>query len=150
MASTGFQNVAGLMGLFIAGAWADRWRRSNVRGYIYVTVIGIICAAPGILLVVASPSFAIAMGGLVIYGFCVEVNDATQMPILCQVVDPRYRATAYGTMNFVQQITGGLAIYGTGALRDLKVDTGKVLVVGAVVQVCAACLLLLLKPRRPV
>ena len=38
------------LGLLGAGAWADRWRRGNVRGYIYVCVIGVCLAVPGVAL----------------------------------------------------------------------------------------------------
>ena len=148
LAATGYTNVAGLLGLFIGGAWSDRWRRTNVRGYIYVTVIGVFVAVPGILLLAQAPTFAFAMAGLVLYGLGTEFSDSTQMPILCQIVDPRYRATAYGTLNFVQQITGGLAIYALGAMRDLHVDTGSMLIVATGIQAVAGTLLLLVRPRQ--
>jgi sugar phosphate permease len=148
LAATGYPNMAGLMGLFIGGAWSDRWRRTNVRGYVYVTVIGVLAAVPGILLSAKGATFASAMAGLVIYGLCVEFTDSTQMPILCQIVDSRYRATAFGLLSFVQQITAGLAIYATGALRDIHVDTGAILDVAAGIQAVAGGLLLLVKPRK--
>ena len=144
----GYPNLAGLLGLFIGGAWSDRWSRSNARGYIYVTVIGVLVAVPRILLAAKAPTFALAMAGLSLYGLGLEFSDRTQMPIPCQIVDSRYRATAYGALNFVQQITGGLAIYATGALRDLRIDTGDILIVAAGIQVVAAGLLLLVKPRK--
>ena len=148
VAATGFQNVAGLLGLFFAGFWADRWRRRNIRGYLYVTFIGVCCAVPGLILLASTASFFVGMAGLVLFGFCIEFSDSTQMPILCQVVDPRFRATAYGTMNFVQQTTGGLAIFATGVLRDLNVDTGRILIVGGLCQILAASVLLFVKPKR--
>ncbi len=148
LAAAGYQNVAGLAGLFIGGAWADRWGRSNSRGYVYVTVVGVLVAVPGILIAAQAPIFGVAMVGLMIYGLCIEFGDATQMPVICQIVDSRYRATAYGTMNFVQQITGGFAVYATGALRDLKIDTGLILAGAAGVQVLASGWLFLLKPRK--
>jgi len=145
--AAGYPNLAGFMGLFIGGAWSDRWSRSNRRGYIYVTVIGILAAVPGIVLSAKAETFAFAMAGLVIYGLCVQVCDSTLMPILCQLVDSRYRATAYGVTNFSQLITAGVAIYAAGVLRDHQVDTGSILVIAAAVQVVAGGLLLLVKPR---
>jgi hypothetical protein len=65
-------------------------------------------------------------------------------------VDSRYRATAYGTMNFVQQITGGFAVYATGLLRDLRIETSSILLGAAGVQVLGSGMLLLLKPRKRV
>jgi len=150
LAAAAYQNVPGLLGLFVGGAWADRWSRSSPRGYVYVTVVGLLLAVPGILFASQSPIFALAMVGLMLYGFGVEFGDATQMPIICQIVDSRYRATAYGTMNFVQQITGGFAVYATGLLRDLRIETSSILLGAAGVQVLGSGMLLLLKPRKRV
>jgi hypothetical protein len=44
------------------------------------------------------------------------------MPILCEIVDRRYRATAYGVMNMTGTIAGGIGIYGAGAMRDAKIS----------------------------
>ena len=63
------------------------------------------------------------------------------MPIVCLVVDPRYRATAMGVLNGFTSICGGLAIYGVGALRDAKVGVSLILTFAAVgVFVCGALL----------
>ena len=66
------------------GAWSDRWSRTNIRGYIYVTVIGVFAAVPGIMLAAKATTFAFAMAGLVIYGLYLEFCDSTQMPIICR------------------------------------------------------------------
>ena len=64
------------------------------------------------------------MLGLVIYGLAGGCSDTNMMPILCRVADPRYRATGYGIMNLAGSLSGGLAIYLAGILRDRHVDLG--------------------------
>ena len=50
--------------------------------------------------------------------------DANLMPILCMVVDKRYRATGYGILNMFATIIGGIGIYAAGALRDSHINLG--------------------------
>jgi len=69
------------------------------------------------------------------------------MPILCLIVDPRYRATGYGFLNMTGTIAGGLAIYVAGALQDLNLNLGTILL-GAVA--CVALCPVLLQTMRPI
>lgn len=66
---------------------------------------------------------------------------ANNMPIICLVVDPRYRATAAGLLNCSTAIFGGIAIYGVGALRDAKIGVSWILTfTGAGVLLCGLLL----------
>jgi MFS-type transporter involved in bile tolerance (Atg22 family) len=67
------------------------------------------------------------------------------MPVLCEVVDARYRATAYGMLNCVGMISAGLGIYFFGHLRDLKIDLRIVFDMGAVLCVISALIYFRLK-----
>ncbi len=69
------------------------------------------------------------------------------MPILSLIVDPRYRATGYGFLNVTGTIAGGLAIYVAGALQDINLNLGTILI-GAVV--CVAVCPILLLTMRPI
>jgi hypothetical protein len=68
------------------------------------------------------------------------------MPILCVVGDTRYRATAYGILNFAGCLCGGLAIYATGALRDLHLSSVQIINGGAVVMLLCPIFLFLIRP----
>jgi hypothetical protein len=48
--------------------------------------------------------------------------DTNLMPSLCQVADPRYRATGYGVLNMFNMLVGGLTVYIGGARRDAHVN----------------------------
>jgi len=146
LSATGYFNFAGLLGILISGLWADRWNLTRARGYILVASIGAFAAAPGILLVGKENILAWAVLGLILYGFFVEFYDSTLMPILCQIVDSRYRATGFGVINLIATTFGGLGLYFTGVIRDLRFDTGRIFVLAAIGQFGCGALVLLVNP----
>ena len=141
LSSTGYLQAAALCGVIVGGAWADRWFRTNSNGRIYVPLIGLCCAAPGVLLASNSDLLPVAIFGLVIYGFARAFTDSNMMPILCQVTDPRYRATGYGVLNLCGTVVGGITIYFGGALRDAQIDVSLIFGFAAVSLLGSAVLL---------
>jgi MFS family permease len=145
LTSTGYLQAALLVGVMVGGAWADRWFRTNSYGRFYVPFIGLCCAAPGIFLAGNTNLLPLAILGLVVYGFARAFADCNMMPILCQVTDPRYRATGYGVLNLCGTVVGGLTIYAGGTLRDAKIDVSIIFGFASVSMVGCAALLLLIK-----
>jgi len=145
LTATGYLQTALLVGVIVGGAWADRWFRTNPYGRFYVPFIGLCCAAPGIFLAGYTNLLPLAILGLVVYGFARAFADCNMMPILCQVTDPRYRATGYGVLNLCGTIVGGFTIYAGGALRDAKIDVSLIFGFASVSMVACAALLLLIK-----
>lgn len=145
LSATGYLQAAGLLGLVIGGAWADRWSRTHPRARILVPVIGLSVAAPGILLASMTDTLGIAIVGLIVFGLARAFADANTMPMLCMVADERYRATGFGVMNLVACVVGGLTIYAGGALRDAKVDVSHVFQFGAASLVLCAVLIFFLR-----
>ena len=147
LSSTGYINVASLLGMLIGGAWADRWNLSNPRARILVPVIGLGVAAPAILLASCTPVLAVALAALVCYGLARAFADANMMPTLCTIADPRYRATGYGVLNFFGCAVGGATIYAGGLLRDASVDISHVFQFAAICTVGCAGLLWFIRPK---
>lgn len=147
-AATLYLQIATVFGLLLGGAWADRWSRSTDRGRIYVAVLGMIIAAPGIFLTANTESLVFAITGLVIFGLARSCTDVNTMPILCMVSDSRYRATGFGVLNFFACGVGGLTIYIGGVLRDAHVNVRHIFIVSAAGLLVCALLLSLIKPRR--
>jgi MFS family permease len=145
LTATGYLQTALLIGVIVGGAWADRWFRTNPYGRFYVPFIGLCCAAPGIFLAGSTNLLPLAIVGLVVYGFARAFADCNMMPILCQVTDPRYRATGYGVLNLCGTVVGGFTIYAGGALRDAKIDVSLIFGFASVSMVGCAALLLLIK-----
>ena len=147
LSATAYVNVAALIGMIVGGAWADRWSRSNERARVLVPVIGLCIAGPGILLASSTPVLSVALGALICYGMARSFADANMMPILCQIADPRYRATGYGVLNSFACIIGGITIYLGGVLRDAHVDISRVFQFAAFVITTCALLMYFIQPR---
>ena len=145
LTATGYLQTALLVGVIVGGTWADRWFRTNPYGRFYVPFIGLCCAAPGIFLAGYTNLLPLAILGLVVYGFARAFADCNMMPILCQVTDPRYRATGYGLLNLCGTIVGGFTIYAGGALRDAKIDVSLIFGFASLSMVACAALLLMIK-----
>jgi len=82
------------------------------------------------------------------YGLGRGFSDTSMMPILCQIVSAKYRATGYGFMNLCSTFVGGVMIYASGALRDAHADLSRTFQFSAIGLVVAGLVMLLIKPRR--
>ena len=52
--------------------------------------------------------------GTTAFGIGRGFSDSNLMPIVCQIVDRKYRATAYGFLNLVGCVVGGITIWLAG------------------------------------
>lgn len=145
--ATGYLQLAALFGVLFGGWWADRWSRRNERGRIFVPMIGMLISAPAVLLVATTDTLSLAIVGIIIFGGTRCFADANMMPIICAVADQRYRATAYGILNFFACVIGGVSIYVGGAMRDANVELDKIFLFAAFALAGCAVLLAFLKPR---
>jgi MFS family permease len=98
--------IFSLLGVIFGGILSDRWVQKNVRGRVYTSAIGLGLTIPSLLLLgFAHTPFGI-IGAAITFGFGFGMFDANNMPILCQFVSAKYRATAYGIMNMVGVFAG--------------------------------------------
>jgi MFS family permease len=142
----GYLQASALVGVVLGGALTDRWSRTGEHRRITITLIGLLLAAPGILLAANTTMLTAAIGGLMLYGLMRSLADVNMMPILCLVTDSRYRATGYGILNMFACFVGGITIYAGGALRDAQVDVGRIFQFSAACLIAAAVLLFFVKP----
>ena len=93
--------ASSFLGVIFGGILSDKWVQKNVRGRIYTSAIGLGLTIPSLLLL----GFGHSLFNVITVGLCFGVGlgmfDANNMPILCQFVSSKYRATAYGLMNMV-------------------------------------------------
>ncbi len=143
-----YVNVAGFIGLFAGGFWADRLIRRTVRGRTIVSAVGMFLIIPALFGLGYSPTLGIAIVFLSLFGLGFGLFDCNNMPILSQIVRPELRATGYGIMNFVSVSLGGFADIGVGRLRDAGVAFPVILSIAASVVAINTVLVLLIKPRR--
>lgn len=105
--STATIALSSFIGVFVGGAISDRWVRTNVRGRVYTSALGLGMMAPALVLLGFGSSFLSVIGGGFLFGFGLGFFDTNNMPILCQFFSSRYRSTAYGVMNMSGVIAGG-------------------------------------------
>jgi MFS family permease len=148
VAATLYWQAAALVGAVIGGWLADRWMRRSPRGRIFVSAIGMSLIVPAMFGVGNAGSLVTAVAFLILFGLGWGFFDCNNMPILCQIVRPRLRATGYGIMNLVSISCGGLADWGFGLLRDRRVALNMIFGVFASTAIFSILLVLLIKPRE--
>lgn len=98
--------ASSLLGVIFGGILSDRWVQKNIRGRIYTSAIGLGLTIPSLLLIGFGDSLFHLVGAAFCFGFGFGMFDANNMPILCQFVSSKYRATAYGLMNMTGVFAG--------------------------------------------
>ena len=143
-----FVQIASLVGAVIGGTLADLWMRRTSRGRIFTSAIGMVLFLPALFSVGNAGTLTMAIVGLVVFGLGWGFFDCNNMPILCQIVQPQWRATGYGIMNLVSISCGGFGDWTFGALRDQHVPLNVIFGVFAGVALFSVLLVLLIKPRE--
>lgn len=107
-----------LIGVLVGGYVSDRWVQKNLRGRVYTGAIGLALTIPALVLLGFGNSLFPILMAAFCFGFGFGLFDANNMPILCQLVPPRYRATGYGLMNLTGIFCGALITDWLGKSSD--------------------------------
>ncbi|MBN8834349.1 MAG: MFS transporter [Niastella sp. SCN 39-18] len=98
--------ASSFLGVIFGGLLSDRWVQKNLKGRIYTSAIGLALTIPALMFIGFGHSFFAVIASALCFGFGFGMFDANNMPILCQFVSAKYRATAYGLMNMVGVFAG--------------------------------------------
>jgi len=150
LSATGYIQIASFIGVLLGGVVADIWMRRTDRGRIYTSALGVLLLAPALLGLGLAGSLASAIVCMVLFGLGWGFFDCNNMPILCQLAPPRYRATGYGIMNLVSISVGAAATVGLGWMRDHGISFTTAFSLSAAVALVGAGLILLVKPRTDI
>ncbi|NQD70301.1 MFS transporter [Sphingobacterium shayense] len=110
--------ASSFIGVIIGGMASDRWVLKNIRGRVYTSAIGLALTIPSLVLLGMGETFLAVVGAAILFGIGFGVFDANNMPILCQFVPSRLRATAYGFMNMVGVFAGAAITQVLGKFKD--------------------------------
>ncbi|MBK0370866.1 MFS transporter [Flavobacterium agrisoli] len=111
-------SMASFIGVLVGGSISDRWVMKNIKGRIYTSVIGLSLTIPALFLFGNYTTIQPIILGAILFGLGFGIYDTNNMPILCQFVSPRYRATGYGIMNFVGISAGAVITEFLGKAAD--------------------------------
>lgn len=140
-----FASLAGVLG---GGVLADRWMKATPRGRIFTSSLGMVLMIPALFGVGYAPTLGVAIGFLILFGLGWGFFDCNNMPILCQIVRPEFRATGYGIMNLVSITAGGFFTAKIGALRDSGVAPALIFSFCAIAAAISVALVLCIRPRN--
>lgn len=110
--------ASSFVGVFVGGIMSDKWVQTNIRGRIYTSAIGLSLTIPSLILLGTGNSLLAVVGAAVCFGVGFGMFDANNMPILCQFISPKLRATAYGFMNMMGVFAGAAITQILGKISD--------------------------------
>ncbi|WP_298652387.1 MFS transporter [uncultured Proteiniphilum sp.] len=139
--------LASLVGVLVGGYISDRWVTKRLKGRIYTGVIGLGLTIPALVLIGYGSGLVMIVTGALLFGLGFGIFDVNNMPILCQFVPSRYRATGYGFMNLAGISAGAVITNELGKALDAgHMNTVFVVMIGAV-ALAIILQLTVLKPR---
>ena len=139
--------MSSFVGVLLGGYLSDRWVQKNLRGRIFTGVLGLVFTIPALFLLGYGSSFELVVLGAVFFGLGFGIFDANSMPILCQFVSPRYRATGYGLMNLAGISDGAVVTGFLGKSADAGNMRHDFAMLSIIVVVAIVLQLVVLKPK---
>ena len=136
--------LASFIGVMVGGPLSDRWVKKNLKGRVYTSAIGLAMMIPALVLMGLGKGLVPAVASGLIFGLGYGMFDTNNMPILCQFVPSRLRATAYGFMNMVGVAMGALCTQLLGRIPNLGLSFA---VLGGVTALALVLQLTLLHPK---
>lgn len=110
--------VSSFIGVLIGGPLSDKWVQKNLRGRVYTGAIGLGQTIPSLLLLGFGHNLVAVVGAGLLFGIGYGIFDTNNMPILCQFVSHKQRATAYGVMNMIGVSAGAFITHLLGRWGD--------------------------------
>jgi len=139
--------ASSFLGVLFGGVLSDRWVQKNIRGRIYTSAIGLGLTIPSLLLVGFGSSLFHVIGAAFCFGFGFGMFDANNMPILCQFVSSKHRATAYGLMNMGGVFSGAFITDWLGKSTDAGNLGRDFAMLAGIVFIALIIQLLFLRPK---
>ncbi|WP_114940122.1 MFS transporter [Mucilaginibacter endophyticus] len=138
--------VSSFIGVIMGGILSDRWVHGNKKGRVFTSAIGLSLTIPALLLMGFGHSLFFVVGAGICFGLGYGMFDANNMPILCQFVPVKNRATAYGIMNMTGVFFGAFITDRLGKSSDAGNLGADFAMLAAVVLIALAVQLYFLRP----
>ena len=138
--------LSSFVGVFLGGWISDKWAKRTLKGRIYTSATGLSMIIPALLLMNFGHGLAATVISAAVFGIGFGMYDTNNMPILCQFVSSRYRATGYGLMNMVGIASGAVITTELGKAMEAGHQN---LIFGIMVVTVALAVCLQLTVLRP-
>lgn len=138
--------LASLVGVLLGGYISDKWVQKVLKGRVYTGVLGLSLTIPALFLIGYGSGLPMYVAGAILFGLGFGIFDVNNMPILCQFVPSRYRATGYGIMNLAGISAGAIITGELGKALDAGHMTG---VFAGMIGAVAIAIVLQLTVLRP-
>lgn len=139
--------ASSFLGVIFGGILSDRWVQKHLRGRIFTSAIGLGLTIPALLFIGFGHTLFSVIGAAFCFGFGYGMFDANNMPILCQFVSSKYRATGYGLMNMIGVFAGAFITDLLGKSTDAGNLGRDFAMLAAIVAVALVIQLSFLKPK---
>jgi len=145
--STMTMALASLVGVLLGGWLSDKWVLKTMKGRIFTGVIGLSLTIPALFLIGYVHGLIPIVAGAILFGLGFGMFDVNNMPILCQFVPSRYRATGYGILNLAGISAGAVITNELGKALDAGYMNVVFVAMIAAVAVAIFLQLTVLKPK---
>lgn len=139
--------ASSFIGVIAGGLLSDRWVQRNVKGRVYTSAIGLGLTIPALFLLGVGHSIFYLVASAFCFGIGFGMFDGNNMPILCQFVPPRHRATAYGIMNMGGVFSGAFITNLLGKSTDAGHLGRDFALMSVVILAAVGMLLVFLRPK---
>ena len=139
--------ASSFLGVIAGGLLSDRWVQRNVKGRVYTSAIGLGLTIPALFLLGVGHSIFFLVASAFCFGIGFGMFDGNNMPILCQFVAPRHRATAYGLMNMGGVFSGAFITNFLGKSTDAGHLGRDFALMSIVILAAVVMLLVFLRPK---
>ena len=139
--------LSSFIGVMIGGPLSDYWVKRNLRGRVYTSATGLALMIPALILIGTGHGMFAAVAAGLCFGVGYGMFDTNNMPILCQFVPARQRASAYGVMNMTGVFAGALITNTLGKWAE-NGDLGLgFAMMGGILVVALLLQLIILRPK---
>lgn len=138
--------LSSFLGILAGGPLSDKWVKRNVKGRVYTSAIGLVMMIPALILLGLGKGMFAAVAAGLFFGIGYGMFDTNNMPILCQFVPSKLRATAYGIMNMTGVMMGAVCTQVLGKWAECGNLGLAFAVLGCIIAVALVAQITILNP----
>jgi len=117
-AGTFMLQISTVLGIAVGGWISDRAAVREPRHRMFVQGLSYLAAAPFLLLFLLGPGFTLVAVAVSVFSLFRGIGQASENPIVCEVIPVQFRSSALGIMNTCATAAGGVGVLFAGILKS--------------------------------